>query len=208
VNRSFRMYGLVATVLLFLVGTINADTLILRDGRRIQGQLISVINGVVDFQEAGFGGRRGTVSRDDVVGIEFGSVERQEQPQASGQPARPRGLREKSVMVVANAAWSDTGIDVTAGQTIYLEASGEITWGPHRTAGPGGEQNSQYNAARPMPNRPGAALIGRVGNSSDFFFVGDDRGPMRIRGAGRLFLGINDDNLSDNRGYFRVVVYY
>lgn len=191
--------------MLFVASAINADTLILKDGRRIPGQLISVVNGVVDFQEAG-SGRRGTISREDVVGIEFGRVE--EQPQASQPPARPRGLREKSVMVVANAAWSDTGIDVNSGQTIYLEATGEITWGPHRTAHPGGEENSPYNAARPMPNRPGAALIGRVGNSSDFFFIGDDRGPMRIRGAGRLFLGINDDNLSDNRGYFRVVVYY
>src|SRR6266567_1687907 len=30
----------------------------------------------------------------------------------------------------------------------------------------------------------------------------------RMRSAGRLFLGINDDYLQDNTGYFRVIVYY
>src|SRR5215831_3006341 len=141
-------------VLLCLVATANADTLILRDGRRIQGQLISFQNGVVEFQEAGFGGQLGRINRDDVIGIEFGRVERDESPQAL-QGGRPRGLREKQTIVVANAAWSDTGIDVTSGQRIYLEASGEIRWGPNRRAGPGGEPNSPYNSARHMPNRPG-----------------------------------------------------
>jgi len=208
VNRSFRMRGLViVAVLLFLAATVNADTLILRDGRRIQGQLISFQNGVVEFQEAGFGGQFGRINRDEVIGIEFGRLDRDESRPAY-QEGRPRGLREKQVMVVANVAWSDTGIDVTSGQTIYLEASGEIRWGPGRTAHPEGEHNSPYNAARPMPNRPGAALIGKVGANSDFFFVGDDRGPIRMRSSGRLFLGVNDDYLQDNSGYFRVIVYH
>ncbi len=207
-NPSFRIRGLlVFAVLVLLVKTVSADTLILRDGRRIQGQLISFQNGVVEFQEAGFGGHLGRINRDEVIGIEFGRAERDESLQTL-QGERPRGLREKQTIVVANAAWSDTGIDVTSGQRIYLEASGEIRWGPNRRAGPNGEQNSPYNPARPMPNRPGAALIGRIGNSSDYFFVGDDRGAIRVRSSGRLFLGINDDYLQDNTGYFRVIVYY
>jgi hypothetical protein len=207
--------GLLFTVLVFLAATISADTLIMRNGQRIEGQLISVQNGVVEFQAGGFGGQLGRVSRDQVLGIEFGQVDRDRDrdrdrdgsPQTS-QEQRPRGLREKQTMVVANAAWSDTGIEVKSGQRIYLEASGEIRWGPNRRAGPSGEPNSPYNAARPMPNRPGAALIGRVGNTNDYFFVGDERGAILVRGSGRLFLGINDDNLQDNTGYFRVIVYY
>ena len=105
-------------------------------------------------------------------------------------------------------AWSDTGIEVSSGQDVYFEAAGEIRWGPNRRALPAGEQNSPNNPARPMPNRPGAALIGRVGNSQDYFYVGDDRGAIRIRGSGRLYLGVNDDNFQDNTGYFRVIVYY
>jgi hypothetical protein len=61
---------------------------------------------------------------------------------------------------------------------------------------------------RPIPNRPAAALIGRVGETNEYFFIGDDSGPVRVRGCGRLFLGINDDFLGDNSGSFRVTVYY
>ena len=204
----FRLRGLlVFAVLVCLAATANADTLVLRDGRRIQGQLISFQNGVVEFQENGFGGRLGRVNRDEITAIEFGRGERDESSQTS-QGGRPRGLREKQLMVVANAAWTDTGIDVTSGQNIYFEASGEIRWGPNRRAGPGGENNSPNNPARPMPNRPGAALIGRIETTNDYFFVGNDRGAIRTRSSGRLFLGINDDNLQDNTGYFRVIVYH
>ena len=55
-------------------------------------------------------------------------------------------------------------------------------------------------------NRNAAALIGRIGN--DLFFIGDETGPMRMRSSGRLYLGVNDDVLTDNSGNFRVVVYY
>jgi hypothetical protein len=204
-----RRLGLIAAPL-FLIATAKADTLILRDGRRIDGQLLSYQNGVIEFQE--FGGPYGRVSKDDVLGIEFGRID-QQPPQTSPTPqtsqgGRPRGLREKQVMVVANAAWTDTGIDLQSGQSIYFEANGEIRWGPNRTASPNGEGTFHSNPARPMPNRPGASLIGRVGNPSDAFFVGNERGAIRVRGSGRLFLGINDDYLQDNTGYFKVVVYY
>ena len=112
-------------------------------------------------------------------------------------------------MVAAGTAWTDTNIEVRPGQDVYFETSGEVNWGPNRRSGAGGEQNSPVNPARPMPNRPGAALIGRAGeNSGDLFFIGADRGAIRMRSSGRLFLGVNDDNLQDNSGSFRVVVYY
>jgi hypothetical protein len=203
---------LVLTGLLLVAATVNADTLILKDGRRIHGQLISFQNGVVEFKEDGFFGQLGRVNRDDVVGIEFGRVDgdrdRDRDRDQPRQESRPRGLREKQVMVVANAAWTDTGVDLQNGQAIYLEAMGNITWGPGRHAGPEGEHDSPRNNARPIPNRPGGSLIGRVGGSSDPFFVGDEKGAIRVRGSGRLFLGINDDYLQDNSGYFRVTVYY
>jgi hypothetical protein len=59
-----------------------------------------------------------------------------------------------------------------------------------------------------MPNRPAAALIGRVGDSDEYFFIGDDEGAIRMRSSGRLFLAVNDDYLKDNTGSFRVTVYY
>jgi hypothetical protein len=60
-----------------------------------------------------------------------------------------------------------------------------------------------------MPNRPGAALLGSIGGpGQDMFFIGGDTAAFRVRGAGRLFLGINDDVFDDNSGNFRVTVFY
>ena len=198
----------ISLIPMFLASTLSADTLVLRDGRRVEGRLISYENGVIEFQESGFNGAYGRVNREDVLSIEFGRADRQERQEQPQSQQRPRGLREKRVMVVANAAWTDTGIDLTSGQSVYFEASGEIRWGPGRQAGPDGESNSPNNKARPIANRAGGSLIGRVGSPSDPFFIGNDRGVFRVRGSGRLFLGINDDYFPDNSGYFTVIVYY
>ena len=206
-KRSSTLRALPIIALLLLVMTIDADTLVLRDGRRVQGQLYAVQNGVIDFQEVQTG-RMLRLNREEVTSIDFGRIDRNEPAYPQTQAGRPRGLRERQMMVVANVQWSDTGIDVQSGQNVYFEAGGEIRWGPKRRAGPNGEENSPNNPSRPMPNRPGASLIGRVGDSKDYFFVGEDRGAIRMRSAGRLYLGINDDNLQDNTGYFRVIVYY
>ena len=196
-------------VMLTLSASLQADTLILRNGSRVQGELIAVRNGVIEFEERrGFGaGRTLRLDRDEVVGIEF------ETSRASGSnltgDTRPPGMRERQVVVSANAVWVDTGIDLRSGQTVYFEATGQVRWGRDRRDGPAGERNSPPNPGRPMPNRNAAALIGKIGSeSNDLFFIGEETGPVRVRGSGRLFLGINDDVLTDNSGNFRVVVYY
>ena len=52
---------------------------------------------------------------------------------------------------------------------------------------------------------PQGALIGKVGNSSPFY-VGWNPNPISMNANGRLYLGINDDNVNDNSGEFTVVV--
>lgn len=194
------------TVLLPL--TLVADTLVLRDGTRIEGTLLGVRNGRIEFEERrGFARtRRLEFDRDEVVRIEFESPREFERGFGAGRPA---GLRERQMSVAADSAWSDTGIDVRGGQAIYVEATGSVRWGRDRRDGPAGERNSPHNANRPLPNRPAAALIGKIGaDSHDYFFIGEEPGPIRVRASGRLFLGINDDYTADNSGSFRVVVYY
>lgn len=198
-----------AALVLTLSASLQADTLFLRDGTRVQGELIAVRNGVIEFEERSrFGSARTLrLDRDEVVRIEFETV------RSSGTglttDSRPPGMRERQVIVSADTAWVDTGVDVRSGQTVYFEATGRARWGRDRQDGPAGERNSPPNPGRPMPNRNAAALIGKIGSdSNDLFFVGDETGPVRVRGNGRLFLGINDDVLTDNSGNFRVVVYY
>jgi hypothetical protein len=196
-----------------------ADTLILRDGTRVRGELIAIRNGTIEFEEqrSAGSGRMLRLNRDEVARIEFDDATANDYNRGFGSgtgrgigggTGRTAGMRERTVNVAANAAWSDTGIDVRPGQMVAFEATGDVTWGPSRRDGPAGERNSPSNPNRPMPNRPAAALIGKVGEGEDYFFIGDDMGQIRVRNGGRLYLGINDDVLNDNRGSFRVVVYY
>lgn len=196
---------------------LHADVLVLRNGSRVQGELIAVRGGVIEFEEQrGFGGRRTIrVERDEVARIELdrgfgGGGDYPGGPGfgGGGGGGRPPGLRERSTTVGSTVAWNDTGIDLRAGQTVFFEASGNVRWGRDRRDGPEGENNSPTNPNRPIPNRPAAGLIGRVGNGSDFFFIGGEQGAIRVRSSGRLYLGINDDFLQDNSGSFRVIVFY
>jgi hypothetical protein len=197
----------------------NADTLVLRNGTRVEGEVVSVRNGVIEFEERrGFGrGRLARYDRQDVRRIEFddggfgsgfsdggaGST-----PGGGSLTDRPSGMRERQVQVASHIDWTDTGIDLRAGQTVYFEAQGRVRWVPGRQDTPEGESGSPNNPGRPMPNRPAAALVGKVGAGRDVFFIGGERGGIRIRTGGRLYLGVNDDVLTDNTGEFRVLVYY
>ncbi len=203
----------VVCALLMVAGAVAwADTLVLRDGRRIQGELIGVSGRDIEFEErSGFNRRVVRVPRRDVVRIEFDDQrDRDDRDRGDDRDdftGIPRGMRERQVNVTAREPWTDSGIDVRAGQAIYFQASGETRWGPSRRDGAAGERNSPYNAGRPLPDRPGAALLGRIGER-DVFFIGDQPGPFRVRSSGRLYLGINDDVLTDNSGALRVVVSY
>jgi hypothetical protein len=187
-----------------LAAAAAADTLVLRSGQRIEGTLVGVRGDTIEFESSGSRRRVDRYDRDDVRRIEFDSGGF---GGGSGSSGRPSGLRERSVSVSAREGWNDTGIDVRRGQEVYFSASGRPRWGRDRADGPAGERGSPRNPNRPIPDRPGGALIGRIGNG-DPFLVGDDRGPIRVRDSGRLFLGINDDYLLDNSGEFRVTIYY
>ena len=225
--KQIRVFAAAGVGCMWISAILSADTIVLRDGRRVEGDLVAVHEGVIEFdgQRGGFfGGReRVRINRDEVERIELD--DRGERTRGGGvdsgrdrrdadagrdrdQRDRPSGLRERDVSVDAATAWKDTGIDLRPGATVYFSAVGRVRWGPSRQDGPEGEHGSPYNAARPIPGRPAAALIGRVGEGSDYFFIGDDKAPIRVRAAGRLYLGINDDFLKDNSGSFRVTVYY
>jgi len=200
-------------IVLALPVSLGADTLYLRNGQRLEGELVGVRNGQIEFEERRtFGGSRtvrfdrGEVDRIDFDNRSYTNNTSNNNSSSSSLGGRPSGMRERQTLVSANQGWTDSGVDVRAGQTIYFEAQGRVRWGKDRQDGPGGEHNSPSNPNRPMGNRNAAALIGKIG--SDMFFIGDDTGPIRMRSGGRLYLGVNDDVLTDNSGNFRVVVYY
>jgi hypothetical protein len=223
-------------ILAVAVVSVSADTLVLRNGDRVQGRLLAVRDGVVEFEEArGNRPRVVRVDQADVRTIEFdryafdtsdadrdrggrnvgggtalggsGNGGSSGTGAAGGPVSRPRGLRERDVTVASRTAWTDTGVEVRSGQTVYFTATGRVRWGPGRQDGPDGERDSPRNPNRPIPSRPAAALIGRIGDDAPFFIGSDEEG-LRVRAAGRLYLGINDDVLDDNSGELRVTVYF
>jgi len=206
----------IALAVLVSAPALIADTLVLTNGRRVQGELVGVSGREIEFEERSGSSRRTLrVRREDIDRIEFESNDRfgdRDRGSTRDRDDSPfgaqRGLRERQVNVSAREAWTDTGVEVRGGQQISFRADGEVRWGPNRRDGAGGERNSPRNVARPLPDRPAAALIGRVGENGDPFFIGDDQSALRMRGSGRLYLGINDDFFGDNTGSLRVVVSY
>ena len=185
----------------------SADTLVLMNGRRIQGELLGVFGREIEFEERAGGGRRiMRVPRTDIARIEFAEDQYSNQQQ-NDRPIIPPRLRERNVRVLPTEAWTDTGIDLRAGQEIYFQTSGQVTWSPNKRVDANGTRNSGSNPNRPLPTRDGGALIGRIGER-DIFLIGLDMGPFRIRQNGRLYLGVNDDTLDDNSGFYYVVVSY
>jgi hypothetical protein len=190
---------------------VQADTLVLNDGRRVQGELLGLRGREIEFEERTGGRRRMMrISRDEIDRIEFTHDEfdrfRRESERNEPFVGPPRGMRERQVVVDARQQWTDTGIEVRAGQQIYFSSQGETRWGHDRRDGAEGERNSPLNPNRPLPDRPAAALLGRIGDRNEYFFIGGDAGPFRARDSGRLYLGINDDVLTDNSGNLRVTV--
>jgi hypothetical protein len=110
------------------------------------------------------------------------------------------------IRVPAQQQWTPTGIFVQEGAFVTFRASGEVQLSddPHDVARPAGSLTARYAPRAPLPNVLAGAVIGRVGDSPPFGIGNQTRVPMPARG--RLFLGINDDHLEDNRGEFIVIV--
>jgi hypothetical protein len=108
-----------------------------------------------------------------------------------------------TVVVAADQAWTDTGVDVLAGERIEIDYVNGM-WSPwpggsYDALGSGGDPRCDCNRMMGVSH---AALIGRLGNS-DPFLVGDHWEQAAGQG-GRLFLGINDSRLDDNSGGLEV----
>lgn len=123
--------------------------------------------------------------------------------------ARPRGparelVAERDVRMRASDEWTDTGIEVRAGDLLRLQASGvvRLTRSARDTADPEGSRTRVApNAA--FPNRPAGALIARIGSGRPIFIGAHDE-TIRAETDGTLWLGINDDHFPDNSGEFEV----
>jgi hypothetical protein len=88
---------------------------------------------------------------------------------------------------------------------VSFQSSGQIMYSPNpaHTATPDGGADRGGNY--PEPSAPVGALLGKIGNSRPFG-IGSQTQPLSMPASGRLMLGVNDTDLSDNSGFFTVVV--
>jgi LssY C-terminus len=112
-----------------------------------------------------------------------------------------------SVTVGSDSPWTDSGMDVSAGDTLHIAAKGTVNFADKPGVTPEGAQRGWTDTLRALtvPNAGRGALIGRVGNNDAAtpFFIGAD-GTILAPVAGRLYLGINRDPFSAPEGKFEV----
>jgi hypothetical protein len=208
-----RKLWLAPAALIVGAATATPDTVLMDDGRRIRGELVSISRNTVVFDQTDGNyrtrARRIRLNLDDVRRINFTDEDDLYDDDGDttdpGGFGFPGGALGRDFTVRGDLQWTDTGIRLEPGDVVRIAADGVVNWGPGRSDGPEGEGSSPYNASRPMPSRAGGALIGRIGNGAPFY-VGEGNTSFRAGNSGRLFLGVNDDYLRDNSGSFRVRV--
>jgi hypothetical protein len=121
-------------------------------------------------------------------------------------PYYDEGDNGPTFVVPATRQWTDTGIDIRAGDTITFDAYGTVRLSadPNDVADPLGSHQGRRAADSPLHNSPAGALVARIGNAT--ILVGDHRTITRYPFSGRLYLGVNDDYLNDNSGQYTVSV--
>ncbi len=138
-----------------------------------------------------------------------GMLSRQEFAAGGGSPGAVGTAgtqQQRTVRVIGQQRWTDSGITVRAGDTLTLDAGGSIQLSDDAQdmASPAGSTKNRRAPDAPMLNQLAGSLLARI----------DDYGPIFIGGrrtftapvSGRLYFGVNDDHLPDNRGEFVVNV--
>jgi hypothetical protein len=137
------------------------------------------------------------------VGLSGGSGNAEDYIAPIGTPADAQAVIE----VPGASQWVDTGIDVEEGTAVQFWANGEIQTkkGQELSCDPSGLFGSGHGLFKPVSALNTGALIGRIvaDEASAPFAIGKGR-VINAAFAGRLQLGINDDNVRDNRGSFQV----
>lgn len=141
--------------------------------------------------------RDDVLTRDEVLGPDT----------TAGSGGRPVGTSGEIVRINPTQRWTDTGLDVQAGDRVTFDAEGSMELSRNGNDGstPAGALSGRTAADAPLPRQPAGVLLARIGDSAPLV-VGNRRTLQRAPVSGRLYLGVNDDHLDDNTGEYRVSV--
>ncbi|HKP46078.1 MAG TPA: LecA/PA-IL family lectin [Pyrinomonadaceae bacterium] len=193
-----------------------ADTIYLRSGTSIRGNVLGFINGrfaiqltapatlpvgnrTVSGTQPGYSQTTRTVREGEVIFLRPREIDRIEIDGRSLDEAR---YQTRTLDVALGPNWIDSGVDVRRGERIRIDASGTIYAGRSRITPAGLSSNDPY---APLPRFAEGALIGVVGNdyNSPILEIGAGRDFTADR-DGRLYLTANRGSYTDARGAFSV----
>ncbi|HYJ86808.1 MAG TPA: LecA/PA-IL family lectin [Pyrinomonadaceae bacterium] len=202
------VFALLITLAAFSL--VAADTITLRGGTTLRGNVLGFINGRFAVQLTAPAtlparptdtrnqtGTTRTVSAGEVIFLRPRDIERIEIEGRSLDDAR---YQTRTVDVALGPNWVDTGVDVRRGQRLRVDATGTIYAGRTRIT-PAGLSTTDPSA--PLPRAAEGELIGVIGNDFDapIIEIGADREFTADR-DGRLYLTVNRGNYTDARGTF------
>lgn len=120
-------------------------------------------------------------------------------------PIKPIVINVNVLADGTSNGWTNSGWVVKKGQKIRITGEGEVSLGRGQKSGPGG-QYALEDSKKLLSSVPTGALIAVIGDdNNDFIYIGADREFTAAR-DGTLFLGLNEGNLDDNSGSFKVKV--
>jgi len=134
-----------------------------------------------------------------------------ESPGASESNSPSQTASVRTVVVEGKRPWTDTGIDLSVGDSVSVNAGGNVAFSRGGQAiGPQGDQPSCAVFRNPRVAYIARdlrchSLIGRIGAAGTLFEVGASM-QFRAPVAGRLYLGVNDNFFPDNSGSWTAAI--
>ncbi len=184
----------------------GTSQIVLRNGQTIDGQLYD-IGGTSPLRltiKTSSGQRE--LTSNEVARIIIARPDNAVGTTGVGQGVMPTTPVAGAITVQGNQPWTNTGIMVRKGQTLQFTTTGEIQLSDdaNDVATADGAKSGRYARNAPLKNIFAGALIGKIGNGQPFG-VGNQTSIV-APSSGLLYLGINDDGFTDNRGVFQVIV--
>jgi hypothetical protein len=187
----------------------NQEALVLRDGTVLKGQVIELNHGNMTDESTPYliifktdAGEEKRLPPSAVARVYFSGG-----GSTAGTTGNLTAATGDGVVVSGQQKWTPSGLTVRQGDRLTFTANGEIQLSAdaNDTATAGGSKSQRMAAGAPLPNAHAGALIGRVGPNGPVFAIGAQN-TLTVQESGQLFLGVNDDDVNDNRGEFRVKV--
>ena len=205
-------------ITLAAVSIAAADTIYLRGGTQLRGNVLGYINGRFAIQltapatlpvqtsnrtststQPSYSQTTRTVREGEVIFLRPREIDRIEIEGRSLDEAR---YQTRTVDVTLSSNWIDSGVDVRRGERVRVDATGTIYAGRTRISPAGLSSTDPY---APLPRAAEGALIGVIGNDFDSPII--ELGLSREFTAdrdGRLYLTANRSSFTDARGAFNV----